>query len=82
MVKPKEVSVFLGKEFRENPLSCVNLKPLFLHCSGVRATRAGLEHKCEAPRALQTKRAKGFEPSTFGMEGRRSTTELRPQGKQ
>ena len=29
-----------------------------------------------------TKRAKGFEPSTFGMEGRRSTTELRPQGKQ
>ena len=29
-----------------------------------------------------SKRAKGFEPSTFGMEGRRSTTELRPQGKQ
>ena len=32
-----------------------------------------MEHKCEAPRALQTKRAKGFEPSTFGMEDRCSS---------
>ena len=35
---------------------------------------------CEAkPHNPKRKRAKGFEPSTFGMEGRRSTTELRPR---
>ena len=64
-----------------------------IQCDSVRSTI--VNHASDTPRknpanaglSVQssddsTKRAKGFEPSTFGMEGRRSTTELRPQGKQ